>query len=445
MNRHELSADEARRIAKEAIIYGFPVVENYRVQYSYFVDRADPDYKAPYNQLFNIPRVYTPEDRAIQTPNSDTPYSWIGLDLRSEPIVFTVPPIEEGRYWSLQLIDLFTHNFDYLGSRTTGNNGGSFAVAGPDWHGDTPAGVQRVIRSETALASAQFRTQLFNPDDLEHVKAIQARYIVKPLSQFLGRNSAPPAPVLQFPKPLAPGQTTSLGFFGLLNFLLQFCPTHPSEVDLRARLSKIGAVEGRPFDATALTPDVRAALEAGMKDAWDAFAEFKATQVDTGKRDATEAFGTRAFLKNDYMARLAGAVLGIYGNSKEEAMYPAYYLDVDHQKLSGEHCYTLRFADGQLPPVNAFWSLTMYELPSSLLYANPLNRYLINSTMLPALKRDADGSVTLHIQHQSPGDNRAANWLPAPPGLFWLTLRLYWPRAEAMNGTWKQPPLERND
>jgi hypothetical protein len=108
MNQHGLSTEEARRIAKEAVIYGFPLVENYRVQYSYFLDRSDPDYKAPYNQLFNIPRVYTPDDKAIQTPNSDTPYSWIGLDLRSEPIVFTVPPIEKERYWSLQLIDLYT-------------------------------------------------------------------------------------------------------------------------------------------------------------------------------------------------------------------------------------------------------------------------------------------------------------------------------------------------
>ena len=138
-NAQGVASSDIREIAKEAYIYGFPMVDNYRVQYSYFVDPNNPDYKAPYNQLFNIPRVFTPEDKAIQTPNSDTPYSWIGLDLRAEPIVFTVPPIEKERYWSLQLIDLYTHNFDYLGSRTTGNNGGSYMIAGPQWQGETPA------------------------------------------------------------------------------------------------------------------------------------------------------------------------------------------------------------------------------------------------------------------------------------------------------------------
>jgi hypothetical protein len=130
-----LSPNEARAIAREAYAYGFPMVDNCRVQYAYFVDRENPDYKAPWNQLCNIPRVFTPEDTAIQTPNSDMPYSWIGLDLRVEPIVFTVPPIEKERYFSLQLIDLYTFNFDYLGSRATGNDGGSFMVAGPHWGG----------------------------------------------------------------------------------------------------------------------------------------------------------------------------------------------------------------------------------------------------------------------------------------------------------------------
>ena len=170
----DLSVEDVREIAKEAYIYGFPMVDNYRIQFAYFQDPTNPEYKAPRNVLFNIPRVFTPEDKAIQTPNSDTPYSWIGMDLRAEPLVFTVPAIESNRYWSLQLIDLYTHNFDYLGSRTTGNGGGSFAIAGPNWQGDLPEGITKVIRSETDILSAQFRTQLFSPDDLENVKAIQA-------------------------------------------------------------------------------------------------------------------------------------------------------------------------------------------------------------------------------------------------------------------------------
>ena len=204
MNTNRKTSDsrpaEARAIAKEAYIYGFPLVDNCRVQYAYFVDRANPDYRMPWNVLCNIPRVFTPEDKAIQTPKSDTPYSWIGLDLRAEPIVFTVPPIEQTRYWSLQLIDLYTHNFDYLGTRTTGNDGGSFLVAGPNWKGETPKGIKKVIGCETEIASAQFRTQLFGPDDLDNVKKIQAQYIVKPLSAFLGQPAPQAAPAINFPR-----------------------------------------------------------------------------------------------------------------------------------------------------------------------------------------------------------------------------------------------------
>ena len=172
----DVTAAEARAIAKEAYIYGFPMVDNYRIQHAYFVDTKNPEYKAPWNQLVNIPRVYTPADTAIQTPNSDTPYSLVGMDLRAEPIVLTVPPIEKDRYFSVQLIDAYTFNFAYIGSRATGNDGGSFLIAGPGWKGETPKGVKKVIRSETEFVLAVYRTQLFNPDDLDNVKKVQAGY-----------------------------------------------------------------------------------------------------------------------------------------------------------------------------------------------------------------------------------------------------------------------------
>jgi len=152
-----VSPADARAIAKEAYIYGFPMVDSYRIQYDYFVNRDSPEFKAPWNQLRNIPRVFTPDDKAIQTPNSDTPYSFAGLDLRAEPIVLTVPAIEKQRYFSIQLIDLYTFNFAYIGTRTTGNGGGSFLLAGPGWKGETPKGVKKVIRSETELALAVSR------------------------------------------------------------------------------------------------------------------------------------------------------------------------------------------------------------------------------------------------------------------------------------------------
>jgi hypothetical protein len=439
----QMSAAETRAIAKEAYIYGFPIVDNYRVQYSYFVDSKDPDYKAPWNQLHNIPRVFTPDDRAIQTPNSDTPYSWIGLDLRTEPIVFSVPKIEKERYFSLQLIDLYTHNFDYLGSRTTGNDGGNYLVAGPNWKGGTPSGIAKVVRSETEIASAQFRTQLYKPADLENVKRIQNQYIVRPLSAFLGQPAPAAAPSIDFIRPLKPDEEkTSLKFFGILNFALQFCPVHPSETQLRERFAKIGIGPGFSFDPDKLTAEQRQAFSQGMADAWADVETIKG-RVAKGELGSGDLFGTREYLKNNYLYRMAGAALGIYGNTKEEAMYPAYYIDENSQPLNGANRYVVRFAPGQLPPVNSFWSLTMYDQPASLLVANPINRYLLNSAMMNDFKRDADGGLTLIVQNDSPGKDSEMNWLPAPKGPFSMIMRLYWPKPEALDGQWKAPAVRK--
>ncbi|HEY1120137.1 MAG TPA: DUF1254 domain-containing protein [Haloferula sp.] len=439
-----VTAAEARAIAKEAYVYGFPLVDSYRIQHAYFVDSKNPEYKGAWNEVHSTPRVYTPDDKAVQTPNSDTPYSVAGLDLRSEPIVLTVPPIEEERYFSIQFIDAYTQNFDYVGSRATGNEGGSFLIAGPKWKGEAPAGVKKVIRSETELVLAFYRTQLFNPDDLENVKKVQAGYKAQPLSAFLGETARTAAPPVHFINPLTPAaQKTSPEFFNVLNFVLQFCPTVPSENSLMERFAKIGVGAGKTFSAAKFSPQVRQAMAQGMADAWTEFEELKSTQIDTGKLKSGELFGDRAFLKGNYLYRMTAAALGIYGNSKAEAMYPMYGIDADSQKMDGSQRYVVRFAPGQLPPVNAFWSLTMYEMPASLLVANPINRYLINSPMLPQLQRDADGSLTLLIQNESPGKEKEANWLPAPKGPFVMAMRLYWPKDEALSGKWQAPPLQK--
>lgn len=438
-----LSAEQVRTIAKEATIYGFPLVDNYRVQYSYFVDQQSPEFKASWNQIHNDGRVYTPDDKAIQTPNSDTPYSQLGADLRTEPLVLGVPDVEPDRYYSLQFIDMYTFNFAYVGSRATGNKAKKVLLAGPNWQGETPAGISHVIRSETEFAFVLYRTQLKNPDDLANVKAIQAGYTVEPLSAYLGQPAPKAAPTINFIKPpTAEASRTDLEFFNVLSFLLQFAPIHPSEKQLRQRFAQIGIKEGVHFDHSALNPITREAFSTGMQDAWQALAKFKAEQLDSGKRTAADGFGTREFLANDYMARMSSAVLGIYGNSKEEALYPTYFVDSQGEEMDGsKHNYQLTFAKGQLPPVNAFWSLTMYELPASLLVANDINRYLINSTMLDQLKVAEDGSITLYLQHKAPTDELKANWLPAPNGPFWTTLRLYWPKEPALQGQWQQPPL----
>ena len=437
---------EARAIAKEATIYGFALVDSYRIQYSYFVDRSSPEYKAPWNTINNTARVYTPDDKAIQTPNSDTPYSFVGADLRAEPLVLTVPAVEKGRYYSLQFIDMYTFDFAYVGSRATGNGAGNFLLAGPTWKGQKPAGIERVIQSETDFAFVLYRTQLFDPGDIENVKKIQAGYKVQTLSAFLGRPAPPAPPAVDFAKPLTADQErTSPEFFSLLNFILQFCPTHPSEKALMARFAKLNIGAGKTFDANALSPEIRKAVEDGMADAWESFKEYKETRLDTGKTSSADGFGTRAFLKGRYIDRMSAAVLGIYGNAKDEAIYPAYFVDSGRQKLDGANRYRLRFAPGQLPPVNAFWSLTLYELPSSLLYANRLGRYLVNSPMLPTLKRDADGGLTLYVQNDSPGADKESNWLPAPKGPFFAVMRLYWPKPAALDGKWKAPLLIRAD
>jgi len=438
-----ISVSEARAIAKEAYIYGFPLVDSYRIQYSYFVDRIGPEYKTTWNQIYNNARVYTPEDRAIQSPNSDTPYSFLGADLRAEPLVISLPAVDKSRYYSVQFIDMYTFNFAYAGSRATGNAAVKMLLAGPHWKGPKPEGVSEVIRCETELAFVLYRTQLFNPDDILNVKRVQAGYKVQALSTFL-QDTAPLSSAINFIKPLSAQQErTSLAFFNVLSFVLRFCPTHPSERALMARFALLGIAASGNFDPRSFSPEIQKAVQDGIADAWKEFDEFKANELDTRKVPSGDLTGTRAHLKNNYLYRMAAAVLGIYGNSKEEALYPIYFVDSAGEKLDGNNRYTLRFQPGQLPPVKAFWSLTMYELPSSLLVANPLNRYLINSPMLPTLKRDTDGGLTLYIQHESPGKDRETNWLPAPNGPFMTALRLYWPKPGVADGNWSAPALLR--
>ena len=196
----ELSAEEAKAIAKEAYIYGFPIVMTYKAMFNYVVDRDSPEYKGPFNQLGCEARLFTPEDKAVVTPNADTPYCMFWMDARSEPMVLTVPEMEPARFYHFQLIDLYTHNFAYAGTLTTGNGAGKYLIAGPDWDGEKPAGITDVIRSETGFIFNVTRTQLFGPDDLAKVKEIQGSYGLQPLSAFLGMEAPPAKPMPKFPQ-----------------------------------------------------------------------------------------------------------------------------------------------------------------------------------------------------------------------------------------------------
>lgn len=450
----EVSPAEARAIAAEAYLYGLPLVMNYKTMYLSAVAKDSPEFKAPFNQIKNIARVSTPDDKAIVAPNVDTPYSWAYLDLRAEPVVLSTPAVEPGRYFSIQLIDAYTHNFAYIGTRATGNAAGSFLVVGPEWKGATPKGISRVIPSETPFVFALYRTQLFGPGDLDNVKKIQAGYRVQTLSQFLGTSAPPAAPELSFPA-WDEKNLQGVEFFAYLDFVLRLCPVHPSERALRAHLAAIGVGGGPAFDAGKFSPEMKQALVAGLADMRAAiqkkieadlpFMDVTLTSLDVfGTREQYEAAARRNNLKNFYGLRAMGTIFGIYGNSGEEAVYPTYLVDSENQPLDGaKHHYRLRLPAGKPLPAKAFWSVTMYDGVTFLLVANPIHRYLINSPMLPSLKRDADGGLTLYIQHQSPGKDLEANWLPAPNGPFRVNLRLYLPEPEVLDHRWILPPLER--
>nr|WP_321451283.1 DUF1254 domain-containing protein [uncultured Carboxylicivirga sp.] len=436
-----LTPKEAKQIAKEAYTYANPMVDHYRGLYNYFIDKNSSDYKGPWNQVINMARVYTHEDRTIQTANSDTPYSFAAMDLRSEPMVLTLPKIEEERYYSVQLINMYTHNFEFVGTRTVGNDGGHFLIAGPEWKGEMPEGIDKVIQSETEWVLAVYRTQLFNPEDLDNVKQIQSEYKLQPLSSFLDLPAPEAAPDIQFIEPLTQDEIkASPKVFEQLNYLLQFCPTHPSEIELMKRFNKLGIGAGKEFKWDSFSPEVQDAIKQGIADSWTDFEALK-SQAEAGKLGSAEIFGTRQHLNNNYSYRMIAAVVGIWGASAEEAIYPTYYVDSENEPLNGVNKYTLRFEPGQLPPVDAFWSLTMYELPASLLVENPLNRYLLNSPMLDDFVFDKDGGLNLYFQNESPGKEKESNWLPAPKGPFSVVMRLYLPKPETLSGEWVNPPF----
>jgi hypothetical protein len=441
MPQKSISPAEVRTIAKDAYVYGYPMVQVYLTMYAFSIDKSNPQYKGPFNAPLSFARVFTPTDTAFVTPNSDTPYTFLSLDLRTEPIVLTVPPIEKERYWVFQMMDLYSFNFDYLGTRTSGNNGGTFLVAGPRRKGSVPPGITRVLQPETEFINVVGRTQLFNPADLDQVKKIQSAYKAQPLSAFLGQSAPPAAATIHWIAPVPPAQMkTSLRFFNVMSFLLQFCPVQRSETASRADFARIGVVPGETINVDTLSPETTAALEGGMADGQK---EIDARRASSGG-DVSNFFGTRAFLHNDYVARATGAQMGIGANSREEALYPLYEKDFSGQLLDGGKAnYTLHFAKGQYPPVNAFWSLTMYGLPQQLLVENPINRYLINSPMLPNLKLDSEGGLTIHIQADSPGKDKEPNWLPAPKAPFMLAMRYYYPKPELLEGAWKSPAVIR--
>lgn len=443
------SIEEVEKIAEEGFIYGLPLVMAYTASYEFWVDQSSSQYKGPFNEIHNERRVFTPEDTAVITPNSDTPYSFACLDLRAEPWVLSVPAVPRERYYSVMLCDWNAFNFGYIGTRATGTEAGDYLIAGPDWKGEAPAGIKKVIPATTQFAITLFRTQLFGPDDMPNVAKVQDGYKIQPLSAYAKTSAPPAAPALDFPK--ASAELAKTEFFEFLDFVLALAPAGPEEAEIRAKLARIGIGPGKAFHFKDLSLEHKAAIALGMKTGEKKVEEKAAT---IGKRingwQVGAAFGDRAFYKGDWLLRAAAAKAGIFGNNAEEAMYPMTRWLADGEVLdASKHDYTLTFAAGELPPVNAFWSVTMYDGNTQLLIDNPLNRYLFNSPMLPAMKKNDDGSLTLHIQKDSPGPDKEANWLPAPNGPIYMVMRLYWPKTEAPSilppgeGSWSPPAIQK--
>jgi hypothetical protein len=450
-----VTPEEARAIAKEAYVYGFPMVMNYKTIYNYVVDTENPEYKGPFNQLACEARLFTPDDKAVVTPNADTPYCMFWLDLGAEPMVLTVPEMEPERFYHFQLIDLYTHNFGYVGTLTTGNEAGTYLIAGPDWHGEKPEGITGVIRSETGIVFNVTRTQLFGPDDLAKVKEIQGSYGLQPLSAFLGTN-APAAKAIPDLPVWVEGSQFDERFFGYLDLMMALLERPgDGEEELWGRLARLGIGPENAFDFAALPAEIQEALKAGVQEGFGEIEGFIGENA-SDPLVSGKVFGTREFLtasaKTNYeletpsLLRSVAAHLGLYGNSAAEAIYPTYQADADQQPLDASaNRYTMTFETGKLPPVKAFWSLTMYDGKTQLFIENPLDRYLLNSTMMEQLQLEEDGSLSLLIQKNSPGKAKQSNWLPAPDGPFYMVLRLYGPEESALEGEWTPPPAVRID
>jgi hypothetical protein len=426
---------EARAIAKEAWLYAYAPIQGYQTMYNQTQNKDFPGYVGGFNRFRHYARSATPADKDIVTPNNDTPYSWAWLDLRAEPIVLSLPDVPAPRYYVNQWFDLYTHNFAYTGVRTTGREAGTYLFAGPRWKGVVPKGITKVFRSETDFVGTLTRTQLAGPEDIPAMQDIQVRYKLMPLSQFTRKPAPKPAPPVAWPAWDA-NKAEGIGFIAYLNALLPFMPTVPSEKAAFARFAKIGIGPRKPFDPSKLDPATRDAIEQGVADASKELKDKALAQTSS-----KGFFGTRSELGADYVIyRSMGAMLGIYGNSTEEAVYASQQTGPDGKVLDGSKHWVLRFEPGQLPPVNEFWSITMYNLPQRLLVENQINRYSVGDRTA-GLKQGPDGSLEIYVQHDNPGPEKASNWLPAPKGPFFFVARFYGPKQAAMDGTWKLPPL----
>lgn len=421
------SYKQARQIGAQAYVYGLAILDEQRVISGF-----------PANALLNITQLATPAEQLIVLPNNNTLYTNARLDLSVGPVVIHVPD-EHGRYYVLQFLDAYTNTFGYIGRRTTGTQAGDFAITPPGWHGTLPQGVRR-ISAPTRTVWMLGRTLVNGPNDVANVNAIQHGYTLTPLSNFGGT----PNPALFIPSSLGKSAAlpTGLAFFDAMDTVMARDLPPKSEHALMRRFASVGIGPGRTPSTEHLSSAVRNGLIAGIGDGRQQVKQYASKTIAASQRvhngwlvppSATGNYGS------NYLLRAYIAEDAIGANRPVEAIYPVTAVDGKGRPLTGAHRYVLHFAKGQLPPVNAFWSLTMYN-QNLFLVSNPLGRYSLGSTS--GLKRNRDGSLDILLQATRPKQN-ASNWLPAPKGKFELALRLYNPKPSVVNGRWPLPTITR--
>ena len=435
-----LKPDEARALAQEAWVFGMPVVYiEKQIDTTTHVSKPEGPY-APINQFVHYREFPDASKQTVVGLNVDTLYSFAMLDLSQGPMILSIPEMGN-RYWLMQFIDAWNNVPHAPGSRTVGGKGGNFAIVGPNWSGTLPAGLTE-LRVPTNLLMIGGRTYAGGKDDYAAVHALQDQYKLVPLSEW-GKSYIPPAnvPLKSGVDSKTPVTTQVLAmspetFFGRLNALLATNPPEPADPATMARIARLGIAPGASFSMARFSPEVRKAIEEGIAAGQKVMREAKLGKDVNGWEITLDMgrYGT------NYPYRAAWTFIGVGGNLAEDAVYPVASKDGQGQTLNGANKYFLRFAKGELPPVNAFWSATMYDA-GSFLVPNAINRYSLGNRS--GMKFGDDGSLTIYIQSETPGEDKAANWLPAPKDAFKIALRLYAPKKEVADGTWSPPPIQR--
>lgn len=436
-----ITPQDAKQITEEAYVFAFSMLEHYKTMYVQATNENLPTYRGPFNQFDHMRQLATHEFTEIVGPNNDTLYSFGWLDLATEPIVLSLPDIPDERYFVIQIVDMYAYNLEYIGARTTGYQAGNYLFAGPGWDGPTPDGITGVRRTEGRYLLTGVRTAVSGADDVANVTALQDQYILTPLSAYLGQPAPEPVPAPDFP-PYVPKKVASIEFISYFNFLLGQIEPGPYERPLLERWAKIGIQPGQPFDPHSLMPEVREAVSKGVASALE---QITAESKIVGRKVNNwsligEGFGYRSMMQGKDLLRAGANMVGIYGNNPEEAYnYSGRYDDNGNVLDASQHNYVIHFDSP--PPAKAFWSVTMYNLPIPLFIDNPIKRYSIGDRT-PGFSPNEDGSVTICLQHESPGADKESNWLPAPDGPFGLALRIYWPDQDVLDGKWEPSSIK---